>query len=114
MCPGCSGFACQECFSQWIINKKKECPICRRSLQLNQVIKCRFLEDFSQCLENYVQQSEEQVSKNFKNKEDFCLEHKLQMIYFCIPCKKLVCSDCVMFTENHKGHKCERLKIIYE
>lgn len=36
------------------------------------------------------------------------------MIYFCIPCKKLVCSDCVMFTENHKGHKCERLKIIYE
>ena len=36
------------------------------------------------------------------------------MIYYCIVCKDLVCSDCVMFTNKHKGHKCERIKIIYD
>lgn len=40
MCPGCSGFACHGCLSVWIQQNKSECPICRKDLQINQIIKC--------------------------------------------------------------------------
>ena len=53
MCPSCSGFACKNCIHKWIVERKPECPICRKELQQNSVIKCRFLEDFSECLESY-------------------------------------------------------------
>lgn len=36
------------------------------------------------------------------------------MIYFCMDCNTVVCSDCVMFTKKHKNHKFERVKTIYD
>ena len=36
------------------------------------------------------------------------------MIYYCIPCDKVICSDCYMFSEEHKTHKIVKSKEIYE
>ena len=52
MCPGCSNFACENCIKKYI-RTKKECPVCRKDLTEEQVIKCRFLKDFSECIENF-------------------------------------------------------------
>lgn len=114
MCPSCSGFACERCLKKWITEKKSECPVCRRDLNVNQIIKCRFLKDISNCLENLKMDQISNFSIYDKESEDLCSEHNLKMIYYCLTCSCVICSDCVMFTEKHKNHTFERVKVIYE
>ena len=49
-----------------------------------------------------------------KEIEEKCKEHEKGLIYYCIDCKKSVCSDCAMFGGEHKGHKFEHLVKIYD
>ena len=114
MCPSCSGFACERCLKKWITEKKSECPVCRRDLDISQIVKCRFLKDISNCLENLKINQAKQFSIYDKESEDLCVEHNLKMIYYCLTCSCVICSDCVMFTEKHKDHTFERVKVIYE
>lgn len=115
ICPYCSKFSCEGCLRAWIGEKKQECPMCRHSLSLNQIIKCRFLNDVSKILESI----KPQLHQNFKIHEnnenvDKCNEHQMKMIYYCLTCSKVICSDCVMFTKAHEGHKFERIRSVYD
>ncbi len=115
MCPSCSGFACEGCLKKWLNEKKSECPVCRRDLESSQIIKCRFLKDISSCLDTLKLSKIKNFSIYQKQESiDQCAIHNLKMIYYCLSCTKVVCSDCVMFTDTHKDHKFERIKIIFE
>lgn len=115
ICPYCSKFSCEPCLKAWIGEKKQECPACRHALTLSQIVKCRFLTDFSKVLESI----KPQLLTNFKAQEtndtvDKCTEHSMKMQYFCQTCSRVICSDCVMFTKSHEGHKFERIRAVYE
>ena len=115
MCPACSKFACEGCLKQWIIEEKSECPFCRSGLSLSQLVKCRFVKDFSRVIDSLKMQQVRNYSLYEKNETiDKCQEHGLKMIYFCATCDEVICPDCVMFTKNHSNHDIERLKNIYE
>lgn len=115
ICPFCSKFSCEPCLKAWIGDKKQECPACRHQLSLNQIVKCRFLTDFSKIIESI----KPQLLSNFRMHEsnesvDKCTEHGMKMQYYCLTCNKVICSDCVMFMKTHEGHKFERIRNVYE
>lgn len=115
ICPFCSKFSCELCLKAWIGEKKQECPACRHQLSLGQIVKCRFLTDFSKIIESI----KPQLLSNFRMHEsndsvDKCTEHGMKMQYYCLTCNKVICSDCVMFMKTHEGHKFERIRNVYE
>lgn len=115
ICPHCSKFSCENCLKVWIGEKKQECPMCRHPLTMNQIVKCRFLSDISKILESIKPQLLRNYNTNDSNENiDKCSEHQMKMIYYCVTCTKVVCSDCVMFTKTHENHKFERIKSVYE
>lgn len=79
ICPSCSGLACRSCLTKWIRDKKKECPVCKRDLDESQIIKCWFLDDISQFLEEHQRKlSVFQSQSEIKGKEsDLCQDHNL-------------------------------------
>lgn len=115
ICPFCSKFACEPCLKKWVVERRSECPACRRALGLGQIIKCRFLTDISNALHSFYIQQIKNYSI-YENNEgiDRCQEHSLKMTYFCVTCARVICSDCVMFTKVHENHKFERIKDMFE
>jgi tripartite motif-containing protein 37 len=115
LCPHCSKFACELCLKKWVVERRAECPACRRPLALSQIIKCRFLSDISSALNSLCISQIKSYSIYETNETiDKCSEHSLKMTYYCTTCTKAVCSDCVMFTKLHEGHKFERIKDMFE
>lgn len=115
LCQACSKFSCEGCLKKWLAEEKNECPFCRAYLDTSQMVKCRFLNDFSKILDSLKLQRIKNYSIYEKNESiDKCSEHSLKMIYFCTDCSEVICSDCVMFSDKHKSHKIERLRSIFE
>lgn len=115
MCPCCSKFGCETCLKTWLIEKKEECPFCRTLLHADQLIKCRFLKDFSKIIDALKLQQLRNFTLYEKNEDiDKCEEHCLKMIYYCTDCDNVICPDCFMFTKKHTNHNIERVKSIYE
>lgn len=48
------------------------------------------------------------------NTPGVCKEHELDMKYFCKQCEIPICSDCAMFSPDHKGHEFDHLKNVYD
>lgn len=116
LCPSCSKFACESCLKNWIIDRKPECPVCRRPLGLSQYVKVRFLNDLSRILDEI---GRHQNIRSLSNADHYdpmehCEEHKIKLSHYCVTCSKSICADCVMFTKNHEKHQFERMKSILE
>lgn len=43
-----------------------------------------------------------------------CKEHEQEIKYFCKQCSLPICSDCAMFSKEHKGHEFDHLKNVYD
>ncbi|OMJ81141.1 hypothetical protein SteCoe_18456 [Stentor coeruleus] len=107
MCPSCSKLCCKACIHRWLIENRSQCPHCRASLRLDQLVTCRFLKDITQALENIT---------SVKNEDalDKCLMHNCPLNYYCVNCQNPICSDCAMFSTEHKGHEFQHLQNIYK
>ena len=108
MCPSCSKFCCNLCFKKWLTEHKSECPYCRDHLRVTQLIPLRFLNEMAYAVENIID------NKKQSDDTDICPDHKIKMSYFCITCQKSICSDCAMFSDEHKTHEFAHLQGIYE
>lgn len=107
MCPFCSKLCCKMCIHRWLIENRSQCPHCRASLRLDQLVTCRFLKDITQALENLTMNKTEEVS-------DKCAVHNCPLNYFCTTCDNPICSDCAMFSTDHKGHEFQHLQSVYK
>ena len=45
MCPSCSKLCCNNCIKKWLTEQKSQCPHCRCSLKVSQLVNCRFVSD---------------------------------------------------------------------
>ena len=105
MCPFCSKLFCKMCIHRWLIENRSQCPHCRSGLRLEQLVNCRFLNDITQVLENLSVAKKEVLEK--------CINHGCPLNYYCISCTCAVCSDCAMFSLEHKGHEFQHIADIY-
>ena len=46
--------------------------------------------------------------------QGICKEHEQEIKYFCKQCLIPICSDCAMFSKDHKGHEFDHLKNVYD
>lgn len=105
MCPFCSKLCCKMCIHRWLIENRSHCPHCRSGLRIDQLVTCRFLNDITQALENLSAPKPEPLEK--------CLSHGCPLNYYCLNCASPICSDCAMFSSDHKGHEFQHLANIY-
>lgn len=106
MCPNCSKLCCKMCFHRWLIENRSQCPHCRSPLRLDQLVTVRFLNDITKVLENLAVPKTEASEK--------CANHGCELNYYCMTCSSAICSDCAMFTQDHKGHDFQHLANIHK
>eukprot|EP01117_Protostelium_nocturnum_P010009 TRINITY_DN356_c0_g1_i3.p1 TRINITY_DN356_c0_g1~~TRINITY_DN356_c0_g1_i3.p1 ORF type:complete len:1116 (-),score=495.45 TRINITY_DN356_c0_g1_i3:155-3502(-) len=110
MCPSCSKICCETCIKRWITEQKPQCPHCRSTLFIEQLIPCRFFSDVSAELDKISKLS----AFNNRKKEEECKIHNAPLYYYCVTDGVSICSDCAMFDKNHAGHNFQHLKTVYK
>ena len=98
MCPFCSKLCCSLCMKKWLNESRQSCPHCRTNLRVNQLVACRFVEEVDAALDKL------QIKIGKPRKELCGMHDTTELNYFCNTCAKAICSDCAMFTEEHKSH----------
>nr|CAD7198930.1 unnamed protein product [Timema douglasi] len=51
LCPHCSKLCCYVCIRRWLTEQRSQCPHCRASLHLNELVNCRWAEEVTQQLD---------------------------------------------------------------
>lgn len=105
MCPACSKLFCKDCIKKWLTDNRSQCPHCRSPLRIETVVNCRFVKEINQALESLISTSSSPSEK--------CSKHDCPLNYYCITCTSAICSDCAMFSTDHKGHEFKHLSAIY-
>lgn len=52
LCPHCSKLCCYICIRRWLTEQRSQCPHCRASLHLHEVVNCRWVEEVTQQLDS--------------------------------------------------------------
>ncbi len=48
LCPHCSKLCCHPCIRRWLTEQRPQCPHCRASLHLDELVNCRWVEEVTQ------------------------------------------------------------------
>jgi len=51
LCPHCSKLCCYTCIRRWLTEQRSQCPHCRASLHLHELVNCRWVEEETQQLD---------------------------------------------------------------
>lgn len=51
LCPHCSKLCCYVCIRRWLTEQRSQCPHCRASLHLHELVNCRWVEEVTQQLD---------------------------------------------------------------
>jgi len=51
LCPHCSKLCCYSCMRRWLTEQRSQCPHCRATLHLHEIVNCRWVEDLSEQLD---------------------------------------------------------------
>eukprot|EP01083_Nonionella_stella_P295241 1003441_1 len=106
LCPSCSKMCCKPCITKWITERKPECPHCRTTLHVSDLVPFRSMEEICEQIEKL------QTQQSTADRE-MCKLHEMSLMYFCVSCKEAICSDCAMFGKKHSGHEFEKLDNMY-
>lgn len=52
LCPHCSKLCCYMCIRKWLTEQRSQCPHCRATLHLHEVVNCRWVEEVTQQLDS--------------------------------------------------------------
>ena len=47
LCPHCSKLCCYLCIRRWLTEQRSQCPHCRASLHIHELVNCRWVEEVS-------------------------------------------------------------------
>lgn len=143
LCPHCSKLCCNECITRWLTEQRSQCPHCRASLQLAELVNCRWAEEITQRLDSLQQSTSLLTSlrssqrslggsssganttdkeallaaaQAVANEKDLkCETHKQEKLtVYCLTCNKCICHQCALFAGVHTSHQFKPLDEIYE
>ncbi|CAB3983814.1 E3 ubiquitin- ligase TRIM37-like isoform X1, partial [Paramuricea clavata] len=82
------------------------------TLQLQEMVHCRWVEDITQRLTSLQQQA--QARPTVKQEKDWCKEHNEKLSVFCCTCKICICHQCALWAGQHSGHSFKQLDEVYD
>nr|KAI8728450.1 E3 ubiquitin-protein ligase TRIM37-like [Biomphalaria glabrata] len=113
LCPHCSKLCCFPCIRRWLTEQRSQCPHCRASLLLHELVNCRWAEEVTQQLDT-LQQSSPLVRGEGVSRKEMCSEHQEKLSVYCWTCKQCICHQCALWGGTHSGHMFKPLDRIYE
>lgn len=110
LCPHCSKLCCYTCIRRWLTEQRSQCPHCRASLHMHELVNCRWVEEVTQQLDTLQLVG---ATKEDSEKEQ-CKIHKEKLSVYCWNCKKCICHQCALWGGTHSDHVFKPLDEIYE
>lgn len=115
LCPSCSKLCCFQCISRWLNERPHcpQCPYCRATLHVSDLVNCRWYEEVASHIENLQQICQNvKISNSTRRDKDQCATHKEKLSVFCWTCMKCICASCALW--KHSGHTFKQLDLVYE
>ncbi|XP_043231855.1 E3 ubiquitin-protein ligase TRIM37-like [Amphibalanus amphitrite] len=112
LCPHCSKLCCYMCIRRWLTEQRSQCPHCRASLHLHELVNCRWVQEVTQQLDTL-----QAVGANLKldtGERDKCETHQEKMSVYCWTCRECICHQCALWGGTHSGHVFKPLEEVYE
>jgi len=115
LCPHCSKLCCYMCIRRWLTEQRSQCPHCRASLHIHELVNCRWVEEVTQQLDTLkeVGVRGERDSGGGTGAQDQCEVHSEKMSVYCWTCRKCICHQCALWGGTHTGHDFRPLDEIY-
>ncbi|XP_005095413.1 E3 ubiquitin-protein ligase TRIM37 isoform X2 [Aplysia californica] len=114
LCPHCSKLCCFPCIRRWLTEQRSQCPHCRASLHIHELVNCRWAEEVTQQLDTLQHAAPTPRGDGASGWKEFCLEHQEKLSVYCWTCKQCICHQCALFGGTHSGHVFKPLDGIYE
>lgn len=111
LCPHCSKLCCYMCIRRWLTEQRSQCPHCRASLHIHELVNCRWVEEVTQQLDTL-----KEVGVGLggaEGRQDQCEVHQEKLSVYCWTCSKCICHQCALWGGNHSGHTFKPLDDIY-
>jgi len=112
LCPHCSKLCCYMCIRRWLTEQRSQCPHCRASLHIHELVNCRWVEEVTQQLDN-LKEVGASGGGDGKPGLDQCELHQEKLSVYCWTCSKCICHQCALWGGNHSGHTFKPLDDIY-
>ncbi|KAJ8917379.1 hypothetical protein NQ315_002403 [Exocentrus adspersus] len=113
LCPHCSKLCCYVCIRRWLTEQRSQCPHCRASLHLHELVNCRWVEEVTQQLDT-LQAVSLNSSRQDENDRDRCSTHLEKLSVYCWTCRCCICHQCALWGGTHSGHTFKPLDEVYE
>lgn len=111
LCPHCSKLCCYMCIRRWLTEQRSQCPHCRASLHLHELVNCRWVEEVTQQLDTLQLVG---TAKGEVPDKEKCKTHKEKLSVYCWNCKMCICHQCALWGGMHSGHVFKPLDEVYE
>ncbi|CAL7947562.1 unnamed protein product [Xylocopa violacea] len=113
LCPHCSKLCCYTCIRRWLTEQRSQCPHCRASLHLHELVNCRWVEEVTQQLDT-LQAVGISNSRHDDSNRDRCTVHHEKLSVYCWTCRRCICHQCALWGGTHSGHTFKPLEEVYE
>ncbi|XP_014246430.1 E3 ubiquitin-protein ligase TRIM37-like isoform X2 [Cimex lectularius] len=113
LCPHCSKLCCYMCIRRWLTEQRSQCPHCRASLHLHELVNCRWVEDVTQQLDT-LQAAGSNSARGDSCDRDRCTVHEEKLSVYCWTCRRCICHQCALWGGTHSGHTFKPLEEVYE
>lgn len=113
LCPHCSKLCCYTCIRRWLTEQRSQCPHCRASLHLHELVNCRWVEEVTQQLDT-LQAVGVSNSRYDDSNRDRCTLHQEKLSVYCWTCRRCICHQCALWGGTHSGHTFKPLEEVYE
>ncbi|KAG7209064.1 hypothetical protein KM043_015221 [Ampulex compressa] len=113
LCPHCSKLCCYTCIRRWLTEQRSQCPHCRASLHLHELVNCRWVEEVTQQLDT-LQAVGISNSRHDDSSRDRCTVHHEKLSVYCWTCRRCICHQCALWGGTHSGHTFKPLEEVYE
>ncbi|XP_066146031.1 E3 ubiquitin-protein ligase TRIM37 isoform X3 [Euwallacea fornicatus] len=113
LCPHCSKLCCYVCIRRWLTEQRSQCPHCRASLHLHELVNCRWVEEVTQQLDT-LQAVSLNSNRGDENERDKCATHFEKLSVYCWTCRCCICHQCALWGGTHSGHTFKPLDEVYE
>ncbi|KAE8741313.1 hypothetical protein FOCC_FOCC013167 [Frankliniella occidentalis] len=113
LCPHCSKLCCYVCIRRWLTEQRSQCPHCRATLHLHELVNCRWVEEVTQQLDT-LQAAGFTTTRAADNERDKCETHQEKLSVFCWTCRCCICHQCALWGGTHSGHMFKPLEEVYE